>query len=230
MPALFASPFALPPFRAVLFDLDGTLVRTFIDFAQMKAELAALSRKWGTETATQNETDVMEMTAKMEAALGGDTGKTAKREAYALFTRLEIQGCAHPEAIVPASELLYELKKSGVPAGIITRNCRAVALDLTRRMDLPHNVLAAREDTEAFKPNPAPVYFVCEKMRVFPADCVVVGDLWADVASGKNAGAAATIGIAWPRDGASRFALCPPDVEVASLADAAALIMPHLGT
>ena len=223
------SPFVLPPFRGVLFDLDGTLVRTFIDFDAMRQQMIALSRKWKTEAATQNETDVMEMAAKMQTALGGTQGEAAKREAYELFTRLEKEGCAHPEAIFPASDLLKALRQQNKPVGIITRNCRAVALDLVSRMDLACEALVAREDTETFKPDPAPVYLACETMGVAPSDCVVVGDLWADVASGKNAGAAATLGIAWLRDGPNRFARCVPDKQVASLREAAAYLLPGFG-
>lgn len=215
---------SLPPFRAVLFDLDGTLVRTFIDFAQMRRAIEAMSRRLGTEAATNGETDVMEMVAKMTSTLGGEAGKKARNEAYALFAQMEADGCAHPEAISPASDLLACLRQQNKPIGIITRNCRAVALDLTERMNLPHDALAAREDAKEFKPHAAPVLLVCEKLGVAPAECVVVGDLWADVASGKNARVGATIGIAWPRDGAGRFTKCLPDWEVASLEEAAKII------
>ncbi|MES2463836.1 MAG: HAD-IA family hydrolase [Armatimonadota bacterium] len=207
-----------PGLTAALFDLDGTLVRTFIDFPAMRREMQAFSRKWGTEQETAQIDDILEIVAMTARTLGADQGEKARQEAYAILEAMEAEGCRHPERLEGASDLLYHLKRErGVKIGIITRNCRRVSEDLLARMDLPHDVLIAREDTMEFKPDPTPILLACSHLGVAPASVTMAGDLWADIASGRAAGVHATIGIQWPHDPPHRFEKCPPDFEVKSL-------------
>jgi HAD superfamily hydrolase (TIGR01509 family) len=214
------------PIRAALFDLDGTLVRTFIDFPAMRAAMQSLSEKYGTADVTADEDDVLEIVRKIAAALGGERGEAARRTAYAEIEARERAGCASPEPIDGAAELLSQLRREqNLVIGIITRNCRAVAEELLTRMALEHDILVAREDVPEFKPHPAPVLFACRQLRVAPADCVMVGDLWADIAAGRAAGVRSTIGIQWPYDPPNRFARCPPEKIVSSLRETAAFLL-----
>jgi beta-phosphoglucomutase-like phosphatase (HAD superfamily) len=213
-------------FRAVLFDLDGTLVRTFIDFPAMRAAMQALSARYGTADATRNEDDILEIVRKMAETLGGMRGEAARNEAYTLLAAMEQDGCADPEPIAGASDLMRRLREErGVATGIITRNCRAVAEDLLARMALLPDVLVAREDTVEFKPHPAPVWRACRHLAVSPADAVMVGDLWADIAAAKAAGVGRTIGIQWEHDPPGRFLRCPPDREAASLREVSRILL-----
>ena len=212
--------------RAVLFDLDGTLARTFIDFDRMRRAMHALSARFGTNVATDGEHDILEIVARMQAAMGGAPGDFARDEAWGILEALEIEGCAHAEPVPGASTLLRRLRdERGLPVAVITRNCRRVSLDLLARLSLPHDLLLAREDVARAKPHPDALLDACRVFDVAPQDAVMVGDLWPDVAAGRAAGAC-TIGIQWPHDPPGRFARCAPDVEVTSLAAVAALLFP----
>jgi len=215
------------PLRAALFDIDGTLVRTFIDFARMRDAMHALSGRMGTEAATAGEEDILALVARMHDAVGGgEAGATIRREAYDRLEGLEWEGCARAEPVPGARELLGALRnEKRVPVALITRNCRRVALDLVRRFDLENDLLVAREDTARFKPDPEPLQHALNGFGVAPNHAVMVGDLWPDIAAGRAAGVALTIGIQWPRDPPGRFTRCPPDVEVASLREAANILL-----
>jgi len=215
----------LTDLRAALFDLDGTLVRTFIDFPAMRRAMQDLSARWGTSAMTAGHEDILGIVEQMAEALGPERGKDARCEAYALLEAMEETGCAHPEPIVGASDLLRYLRRErGIRIAIITRNCRRVSERLLARMDLEHDLLVAREDTPEYKPHPVPLLFACRHLGVAPSDAVMVGDLWADIAAGRAAGVRFTLGIHWPHDPPDRFIGCPPDAEVASLAEAAVLL------
>jgi phosphoglycolate phosphatase len=216
----------LTDIRAAFFDLDGTLVRTFIDFPAMRRAMHDLSATWGTREATDGRDDILEIVERMAGALDGTVGDAARREAHALLEAMEESGCAHPEPVAGAPDLLRRLRHDhGVHVAIITRNCRRVAERLLTRMDLEHDLLVAREDTPEYKPHPAPLLFACAHLGVAPSDTVMVGDLWADIAAGRAAGVRLTIGIHWSHDPPDRFARCPPDVQVGSLEEAAAVLM-----
>jgi HAD superfamily hydrolase (TIGR01509 family) len=223
--------------RAALFDLDGTLARTHIDFDGMRRAMHALSERRGTSGATQGEHDILEIVAKMARA-GGDPsrgdpsrgdpsrGDALRREAWAVLEAMEVTGCADAEPIEGASELLRRLRhERGLPIAVITRNCRRVSQDLLSRFDLAHDLLLARDDVSRAKPHPDAVLDACRVFGVPPGQAVLVGDLWTDIAAGRAAGAL-TVGIQWPHDPPHRFARCAPDYEVASLGEAAALLLP----
>lgn len=215
----------LASIRGALFDLDGTLVRTFISFDRMRRAMRDLSTRNGTGQATQNEDDILGIVAKMALALGSVRGDSVRQEAWALLEALEIEGCAQPLPVEGASDLLRRLRdERRLPVAVITRNCRRVSEDLLARLDLGHDLLIAREDVAEFKPHPAPVLHACRTLGFAPTDAVMVGDLWADIAAGRAAGAR-TIGIQWPHDPPGRFARCAPDFEVSSLRAAADLLL-----
>lgn len=214
--------------RAVLFDLDGTLARTAIDFDGMRRAMHALSARRGTSAATEGERDILEIVARMIRATQGD-GHALRREAWAILEAMEAEGCAHAERIEGAADLLRRLRGELVlPVAIITRNCRRVSLDLISRLDLAHDLLLAREDVERAKPHPEAVLVACRRFDAPPGETVLVGDLWTDIAAGRAAGTI-TVGIQWPHDPPERFARCAPDYEVSSLQAAAALFFPESG-
>jgi len=115
--------------------------------------MQALSMRYGTGKATEGEEDILEIVRTMADTIGGTAGEQARREAYADLETWERAGCANPEAIPGASELLRCLRgERGLSVGIITRNSRSVAEDLLTRMELETDALVAREDVPEFKP------------------------------------------------------------------------------
>ncbi|MBC8142003.1 MAG: HAD-IA family hydrolase [Armatimonadetes bacterium] len=201
------------PLRAVLFDLDGTLVRTSIDFPAMRSAVhqVFLAKYPYIEEAHGNrETDTLALIPQLVGLLPETEREETRRELLAVVVERERTGCAYPEAIPGATELLQTLQAKGVGVGIVTRNARAIAESLCDRMNLPHDVLVAREDTAAFKPDPEPVRLACTRLGVPPENAAMVGDLWVDIAAGHAAGCALTIGLQWEHDPPNRFAKAKP--------------------
>lgn len=216
------SPAAFPAFRAALFDLDGTLVRTFIDFAGLRGDLLELARENGLPPVFSERDDILEIADGIRSV----GGATLYNEALRRIVRREEAGCENPEIVEGASHLLTTLRKKGrVPVAVVTRNCRTVSDRLLTRMDLPCDLLVAREDTLEYKPHPEPLLYACRALGVAPSECIMTGDLWADIAAGRAAGVAATIGVRWSYLPADRFARCAPDFEVSSLREASRLIL-----
>lgn len=207
--------------HAVLFDLDGTLVRTFIDFPAMRRAIqeCARDRYQATGTVLQN-SDSLDIIRQTLQALPPQLRDEARHDLYAILEEHEEIGCAQPEAISGATELLRELRERGCGIGIVTRNARRIAATLCQRVAIDADVIVAREDTLSYKPDPEPLRVACARLRVDPKHTAMVGDLWADVAAGKAAGCAATIGIHWAHDPPDRFERSQPSYIVPTLQEA----------
>lgn len=212
------------PCRAVLFDLDGTLVETHIDFPAMTNLTEALAREADVPPGVTDGKDILGM---VDAAVddltgrGGD-GPEWRRQAFEALERLEVEGCAHPVLLPGTQELLAKLVADGVKVGVVTRNCRRVAVGLLARFALPHHLLLSRDDVAKSKPNPEHLWDALRLLDARPDKALMVGDHWMDVQAGQRAGVAVTLGVLGTH-GADWFAPCPPTRLVRDLAEAAPL-------
>ncbi len=90
--------------------------------------MRAVSARYGTQAATEGEDDILGVVETMARTLGGAGGEAARREAWAVLEAIEVEGCAHPEPVEGALELLRRLRdERGLPVAVITRNCRRVS-------------------------------------------------------------------------------------------------------
>ncbi len=216
--------------HAALFDLDGTLVRTYIDFPAMRdavRERARIAYKVS-DTILQN-SDSLDIIAETLAVLPEEERQHARRDLHAVLEEHEELGCANPDAVPGATDLLTDLYNRNIRVAIVTRNARAIATTLCRRMNLRADVIIAREDTTTYKPHPAPLHLACDHLQVQPEYTAMVGDLWADVAAGAAAGCAMTIGIQWEHDLPDRFAGTTPTHIVGTLEDASDILLAMTG-
>ena len=186
----------------VLFDLDGTLVDTNIDFELMRRELIALATEHGIDpnalanldilAIVRNAADLLRSQKKHEEA----TQLTDR--AMNLLEEIELRHARNTQHIPFARELTITLKDRGIGVGIVTRNCRKasrISLDMAQ---IEPDVLVCREDTANHKPHPEPLHTALETLNARADASVMVGDHIMDVQGGKAAGMR-TVGLL--RDG-----------------------------
>jgi len=207
--------------RAMLFDLDGTLIETHIDFAAMMRSMQHLAREAGVSGSVTDGKDILSLVEAAAAdVLGrGGNGAALRREAFARLEEMEVVGCSHPDLLPGTRELLTELTRRGTKIGIVTRNCRLVSRQLLSQFDLPHDLLLSRDDVLRTKPNPEHLWEASTRLEVSPAQAGMVGDHWMDVQAGQKAGCAATLGILGTHE-ADWFAPCPPTLLARDLSSA----------
>jgi phosphoglycolate phosphatase len=214
--------------RAALFDLDGTLIETHIDFPLMKRETLALAERKGLETAGVESRDVLgiveSLREELERAGRAEDAAAFRREAFALLEEIEVSHCSRPAIIAGASELLRDLRRRGVPVAIVTRNCRRVSADLVDFGGLEHDALLTRDDVPLTKPHPGHLLSALQAVGADepPSEAVMAGDHWMDVQGGRAAGMR-TIGILRGRPPAF-FDPARPDLLVSELAELVPLL------
>jgi phosphoglycolate phosphatase len=202
--------------HAVLFDLDGTLVRTHIDFGRMHSQIRAMSQEAGVPADRTDCKDVLEAIDAAAAWVGGKSGIDLRKSMRDALERIEIEGCSEPTLIPGADRLFARLREASVGIGVVTRNCRPTSTRLLDRFGLEVDVLLTRDDVVKTKPNPAHLMGALDKLGAQALNSVMVGDHWLDVLAAENAGCAATIGVFARRD-PSWYADHPPTYIVADL-------------
>lgn len=208
---------------AVLFDLDGTLVETRIDFDGMRWEVLRLAREAGVAAEPWVGLDVLGILDRVAAAAPDPAALRAAAEEA--LTAIELEACPGAREMAGAGELLRSLDAAGIRVGIVTRNCRRAVEQVLARISLPHAVLLTRNEVTRVKPDPEHLWQAAGALGVPPARAVMVGDHRMDVRAGKAAGMG-TVGLLTPGHPDDYFAPEAPDLVLRDLRELAAWISP----
>jgi HAD superfamily hydrolase (TIGR01549 family) len=154
--------------RGVVFDLDGTLVDSQLDFDAMRREMELPANQ-----------PILESLGQLPAA-------HAER-CHVILHRHELAGAERATVLPGVRELVAALHQRGVRQAIATRNSRRITEATLARLDLPFDLLLTRDDGPV-KPDPWPVLEAARRWMITPAEIVVVGDFRFDVECGRTAG------------------------------------------
>lgn len=207
--------------EAVLFDLDGTLVETNIDFPLMKREMLAFVERYGLDTSLAASLDILGIVDYLERSLVavGKTAKAASARAEAMRRLEEIEICHSTDAraIKHAGELVERLRSLGIKIGIVTRNSRRASELSLEVVGMGTDMyMLAREDVPKTKPHPDHLLAALRHLGAAPDRSVMIGDHLMDVTAGKAA-RMRTIGIQPPGRPADFFDEVKPNAVAKDL-------------
>lgn len=185
--------------RAVLFDLDGTILHTAPDLAgavndmRLERGLAPLPIE-----------DLAPMCSfGGRGMLGRGLDLKPEDEAYATAydAFIETYRLRMTRDTLPYDgirELMQALHDQGIGWGVVTNKAERLAIPLMQAMafDPAPGCVVGGDTAGVAKPDPASILLACERMGVDPASCIYVGDSDRDMAAGRAAGMS-TIGIAY---------------------------------
>lgn len=219
--------------RAVLIDLDGTLVDSLPDIAcavnSMRVDLglSALPLKQialyvgkGVDVLVHRAlTSTMDDQAPPQ---GFQRGKESFDRHYS-----EVNG--NESRIYPGvQQALEEFRSKEMPLACVTNKPRAFTLQLLERMSLKtaFTAIVSGDDTQQKKPDGEPVLQACRHLCVAPSDAMVIGDSQNDVLSARAAGCRVIVVETGYNEGKSLSDL-DADAIVPTLLHAARLIEPQ---
>ncbi|OCR26306.1 phosphoglycolate phosphatase [Pseudomonas syringae] len=192
--------------RAVLFDMDGTLLDTAPDFiAICQAMLAERGLPAVDDKLIRDE--VSGGARAMVAATFALSPNAEEFEALRLeFLERYQRDCAvHSKLFDGMAELLADIEKANLIWGVVTNKPVRFAQPIMERLGLAERsaLLICPDHVTHSKPHPEPLILACKMLDLDPASVLFVGDDLRDIESGRDAGtktAAVRYGYIHPHD------------------------------
>jgi pyrophosphatase PpaX len=208
--------------RAVLFDLDDTLVdlreASFVSFNETlrRHNLRTISFQEMLDSWHVTWRDVV----KSVTPQGVDVDTLLPvigPEYMRRFAEIHLQ---YSKLLPGARRTLSELKRRGYLVGIVSRRTRRVLEEEVEKFKLQGFVdtLVGADEVERQKPDPTPILLAAKRLNVDVSSCVVVGDATSDIRAGKSAGAFA-VGVLTGLQDADQLRAENPDAIIVKITD-----------
>jgi phosphoglycolate phosphatase len=185
--------------RAVLFDLDGTLIDTAPDLGH------ALNLQRARHGLAPLPAEVIRPQASHGARgllrLGFDITPDDSRFAHLRDEFLQLYAdniCCHSQPFPGILELLDALERRGLAWGVVTNKPARFTEPLMSVLDLAERAacIVSGDTCPQPKPHPAPMLAAAELCGLWPSQCLYVGDAERDVEAASAAGMLALV-AAW---------------------------------
>ncbi|MEC5325179.1 phosphoglycolate phosphatase [Aurantimonas sp. A3-2-R12] len=205
--------------KAVLFDLDGTLVDSAPDIhASLNQTLASYGEPPFTLEAVTRMIGggVPKLIERAYAALGKDIDPASRDKAVERFLAIyEPRATELTTLTAGASEATRVFKEAGVPIGVVTNKPEAATREILAHFGLLEllDVVVGGDAGPDKKPAPGLLLLACERLGLGVADVVFVGDSENDV----EAAVAAKMTVIAVRGGYT--AIAPEDLGADELVD-----------
>ncbi len=212
--------------RAVLFDLDGTLIDSIeayyrlVEIALERLGLPPVRRETIAEAAGHVGFQWDRILTPMPGKTMAETRQAAWTAIEDLYSDFFLNHIRPFQATGPVLRLLNARRvKMGIVTSTPGKNI-GDKMTLLERENLSGlmEVVVSGEDAARKKPHPDPLLLGCRKMGLDPEACVYVGDTAMDMEAGKAAGMK-TVGVLTGFDGPKTLLKHRPDHVIESIAD-----------
>jgi phosphoglycolate phosphatase len=176
--------------RAVLFDLDGTLLDSAPDLVG--------SLNWvrhSEQLSPLAVSDMQRFASKGAVGLlkaGMPTADAAKLEVWRRRFLEHYAENSYRESVLydGIPEVLAFLGEMGIPWGIVTNKSEALTLPIVEQANLVATIscVVCGDTLNESKPHPAPVSLACGMVNALPGETLFVGDDVRDIQAGRAAG------------------------------------------
>ncbi len=182
----------LKQIKAVLFDLDGTLIDTAPDFIRIIKELCVEANVEPIAD-EQIRVQVSEGSKAMVRLFHPDLDDNSPELTHyrdEFLRRYATNIAVHTTLFDGMDAVLLDLESRQIPWGIVTNKPRSLSVALLDALDLTKRcaVLVCPDDVKNTKPDPEPMYLAANKIGITSEDIIYVGDHPRDIDAGRAAG------------------------------------------
>ncbi len=174
------------PEIALIFDLDGTLVLSHIDFVAVRHRLIDLLEGAGV---TDEPRDLRLRRSLPELAdRGAAVSPALAAQMWEVIREAEVQGLERAQPADQAVEVLEELRTRGHHLALLTNNARGGLMARLQawKLSSPFDVVATRDDVPALKPAPGGIFYVLAHLPAM-REAYLIGDAWIDAQAARDA-------------------------------------------
>jgi len=156
--------------KGIIFDLDGVLVKSHLDFRLISREIFG----------SQEKKPILE-------GINNIKNQEKRAQAWKILEKHEKKAALNCTLTSGITELFKFLEQRGIKRSIVTRNSKKSICIILNRFKLSFNGIVSREDAPP-KPAKEPVLLACRKMEISPKETIFLGDYEFDMISGRKAG------------------------------------------
>ena len=180
--------------KAVIFDLDGTIVAFNLDYKALRAEVRGYLIKMGVPASVLSINESMFDMLKKAELLMNNAGKPKSqvqeihKEAMRIADKYESEAASQTSLLPGAVEALKLLKKKNLKIGLCTNNSEKSTNLILERFKLTQffDATVPRDNVNQIKPNPEHCEVTLKKLGVSAAESVFVGDSAVDMQGAKE--------------------------------------------
>ncbi|MBU3023651.1 HAD family hydrolase [Aestuariibacter sp. A3R04] len=155
--------------KGVIFDLDGTLVESALDFTKMRAAIGCPPGQ-----------DILAFIDTLPT-------KAQQTQAHNAILQHELNDARTANWLDNGKAMVTRVQQAQLPMAIVTRNCKEATAIKIHNNGIPITTVLTRECAPP-KPDPTALLMIAEQWQLPPADLLYVGDYIYDQQAAENAG------------------------------------------
>ena len=176
------------PYRAVVFDLDGTLVESHINYEKMGEQIKVLLAEMGMTEHIEDRRKAYQVIrggaeTLLEFGLPEENLEATLRELDNVMNGIELEALPTMLLKPNAHETLQELREEGYRMGIATRSHGEYAIKVLDKFNMHqyfHGIIG-RDETPYPKPDPRHLLSTIELIKAKPEETLYIGDTTTDL-------------------------------------------------
>lgn len=153
--------------KAIIFDLDDTLVKTTLDFTQLKIEVGC-----------EKDDDILSFISQIGC-------KKQQKIAEQIVLQHEITDAQTSMWLPGAEAFVRKAKDLELPLAIVTRNCKQATEIKIANNQIPIDLVLTREDAPA-KPDPTALINIAKEWGIATTNIAYIGDYIYDIQAAHN--------------------------------------------